>query len=90
MQIVGDGHADAQREGVGVGGADDVFDAGFGEGVEAAAEVGGVFFGEGAADEGVVLVVVLRGIDACIVLVSPIVPSKVVGTKSVTYIQLPC
>lgn len=64
VQIVGDGHADAKREGVWVSGAHDVFDSGLGEGVEAAAEVGSVFFGEGSAGEGVALFVVLRAVDA--------------------------
>ena len=66
VQVVGDGHADAQGEGVGgVGRAEDVFDARLGDGVEAAAEVGGVGFGEGCAGEGVAGGVVLGGVDAC-------------------------
>ena len=65
MQVVGDGHADAQGQAVGVGGADDVFDARLGEGVEAAAEVGRVGLGEGRAGESVAGVVVLGGVDAC-------------------------
>lgn len=48
-----------------VGSAQDVFDAGFGEGVEAAAEIGGGVFGEGSADNGVAGVVVFGGVDTC-------------------------
>lgn len=48
-----------------VGGAQDVFDAGLGEGVEAAAEIGRRVFGEWSAEEGVAGVVVLGGVDAC-------------------------
>jgi hypothetical protein len=71
VQVIGNWHADAECEAAGVGGADDVFDAGFGEGVKAAAEVGSVFFGKGAAGEGVARVVVLGGVDACTWLLVP-------------------
>jgi hypothetical protein len=66
VQIVGNGHTDAQDERVG-----DMFqhvlDAGFGVGVEAPAEVGGVFLREGLADECPVVRRVGGGVDACAV-----------------------
>ena len=66
VQVVGDGHADAQGERVGVGCAQDVFDARFAERVEAAAEVGGRVFGEGRTEDGVAGFVVGGGVYACV------------------------
>lgn len=50
VEIVGDGHAEAEDEGVGIV-LENVFDAGLGVGVEAAAEVCCGFLGKGRADD---------------------------------------
>ena len=54
VEVVRDGHADAEDEVAGVV-LQDVFNAGFGVGVEAAGEVWAVGFGEGGAEEGAVV-----------------------------------
>jgi len=48
VQVVGDGHAQAQDQAIRVE-FQDVFDPGLGVGVEAVAEIGRVGFGEGLA-----------------------------------------
>ena len=67
VEVVGNGHPEAESEGVGVF-AHYCFDESFGLGVEASGEVGWVGFFEGDAGEGGVVGGVGGGVDACSML----------------------